>query len=78
MKKYIKNATKPVKAAEGDSAADVFEDALNAIEDDFDYAIGGLEKISQDGYPADAKEIAEQLKAGIDAAVASISAILAE
>lgn len=77
MKKYVKNATKLVTAAEEESpAAEAFEDGLSQLEDDFDFAISGLEKLSADGYPADAKKIAETLSSNIDAAIASISAIL--
>ena len=77
MKKMYRN-TKPVTAAEGTTAEEAFNDLLDAIEDDFNYALDGLDKLAQDGYPADAKQIAEQLQASINASVSSISAILAE
>lgn len=73
MKRYSK---KSITAAEDSPATEAFEDGLSELEDDFDFAVSGLEKLSTDGYPADAKEIAETLSANIDAAIASISAIL--
>ncbi len=74
MKRYA--SKKPITAADESPAVEAFEDGLSELEDDFDFAISGLEKLSADGYPADAKEIAETLSSNIDAAISSISAIL--
>lgn len=74
MKRFKHN--EPVTAADESPASEAFEDGLSQLEDDFDFAISGLEKLSADGYPADAKDIAETLSASIDSAIASISAIL--
>ena len=74
MKRY--KSTQPVTAADESPASEAFEDGLSTLEDDFEFAISGLEKLSADGYPADAKKIAETLSANVDAAIASISGIL--
>lgn len=69
---------KSITAAEGASPEDQFIDSLDPIQDNFDYAIDGLTKIAEDGYRGDAQEIAAKLDSAINAAIAEISAILAE
>lgn len=66
-----------IKAAEGTSAEDMFKDQLNELEDTFNYAVDGLSKLATDGYAADAKEIAENLKSAIDSTVSKIASIMA-
>ena len=78
MKRRFKEQTNPVTAAESSaSAQDLFDDSVSSLKDNFDYAVDGLTKLYEDGYQADAKELVEELKAGIDSITSKIAAIIA-
>jgi len=64
MKKFISAATD----------ANPVDDILDSIEDDFDYAMAGIDKINRDGNSKTAMELAQNLSQSLQSIIESISA----
>ena len=64
MKKFISAATD----------ANPVDDILDSIEDDFDYAMAGIDKINRDGNSKTAMELAQNLSQALQSIIESISA----
>lgn len=70
-----------VRAAEGEastSARDNFEDKIDVAEDNFSFAIDGINKIAADGNLARAEELITQLNSMIDSAITEITSDIAQ
>ena len=78
MAKRFTVKPKAVTAAEDATPEESFIDSLDAIKDDFDFALDGLAKITQDGFRGDAEEISGRLAAAINSAIEETSSILAQ
>lgn len=66
----------PVKAAEGQTKGqEAFEEALDNVQDNFDYAIDGLDKLSRDGGEGQslALQLALELNSAVDAIIQKIA-----
>lgn len=69
MKRWIK------AAEEGNTAArDSFDDKISMAQDNFDFAIDGINKIAADGNLAQAEELVTKLNSMVDSAIAEITA----
>lgn len=65
-----------IRAAEGEassSARDNFDDKMDQIQDNFDYAIDGISKIAADGNLAQAEDLLTRLNSVIDEAIGQIT-----
>lgn len=69
MKKFLK----PVKGAEGEN--NKLEDTLDAIKDDFDYVMAGIDKLGRSGAEAanNALIIAESFQSDIQSVIEKIA-----
>ena len=79
MKKIIKSSKNPIRGAE-EKPSEAFEDQLKTIEDDFEYAIDGLNKLARSGATTlqQAQVIAEKLQASIQSVVNDIAESISE
>lgn len=77
MKKFTVSPKQRVTAAEETTADDKLQAAIDVTDDNFSFVIDGINKISADGYPADAQMILDTLDDAINSAIAQVSAILA-
>lgn len=68
MKRIISAATE-----EKDTRLD---DAISVLKDDFDYCIGGLEKLGADGKTDDALAIATELTNGINSTISKVAKLV--
>lgn len=74
MKKYIRSSeTKPALSAE-----DKLKDLMGAMEDNFDYATDGIDKLASDTDINEAISIATELNACIDSFIKRIAESVSE
>lgn len=72
MKRYIRSAAEP------DSKEEILRDEIDALKDDFDFAISGIEKLAADGNIGNAMEQVEALSAMINGSVGEIAEDIAQ
>lgn len=72
MKRY-----KVITAAENTSAEDALKDSLNALEDDFDFLVAGIEKIGR-GDAAAGQQLISMISESIQSAVSQLASELQE
>ena len=60
------------------SKEDLLQDRIKKIQDNFSYAVDGLDKLIADGRADDAEIIASQLEEGVELAVDAIAQTLVE
>ena len=73
MKRYIRTAKE-----DAPTMIEVFEDAVSALKDDFDFAINGVEKINADGNTEKAIELVRGLSEMINASIEEIAENIAQ
>lgn len=75
MKRVIRASLQRNVSAADESTDTRLDDALDALKDDFDYAVSGLEKLGRDGANStnDALAIVENLNANIQSVIDQIA-----
>lgn len=66
MKRYIRSAEQP-------SVEEKLKDQIDQLNDDFDYAIAGIEKLAADGNFGAASELARSLSEMVNASIEEVS-----
>ena len=72
MKRY-----KVITAAENTSAGDALKDSLDALEDDFDFLVAGIEKIGREDAAA-GQQLISMISESIQSAVSQLASELQE
>lgn len=69
---------KRMKIVASIEASDLFKETQDKIEDNFAYAVAGIEKLQRDGNEKLAIEVMQSLNSAIESAISSIAADVVE
>ena len=76
--KKVELCDKISAADEGIDKQDIIDDKCDALDDDFDYILSGIDRLCREGNYGQANSIIENLAAALDQAISQISDIFAE